>query len=102
MAVWPLERQGAAAVCERCELPVRDPRCDLRSEQGQSINGWRRVGLSDGGRFIRSAKMEGRNSYGGVWYRFYGKSPNKQTGLRASQVVMQLHPALDLLHHVPV
>ena len=44
------------------------------------------------------AKKEGRNSYGGVWYRFYGKSPNKQTGPRAGRAVLQLHPELDLLH----
>ena len=29
---------------------------------------------------------------------FYGKSSVKQTGLQAGQSVLQLHPALDLLH----
>ena len=37
----------------------------------------------------------------GVWYCFDGESP-KPTGLRDSQAVLQLHPALDLLHHEPV
>ena len=45
--------------------------------------------------------MEGRNSYGGVWYWFYGKSLN-QTGPKAGQEVLQLHPILELLHHGPV
>ena len=36
-----------------------------------------------------------------VWYSFYGESP-QQTGPRDGQVVLQLHPALDLLHHGPV
>ena len=54
-----------AAVCERCELLVRDPCCDLRSDQGQPSYGSRCVRLSDGGRFIGRAKKEGKNSYGG-------------------------------------
>ena len=33
----------------------------------------------------------------GVWYCFYGESP-KPTGPRDGQMVLQLHPALDLLH----
>ena len=36
--------------------------------------GWQCVGLIDGGRFIRGGKKEGRNSYRGFWYMFYGKS----------------------------
>ena len=32
----------------------------------------------------------------------YGNFPNKQTGLRAGLAVLQLHPALNLLHHGPV
>ena len=32
----------------------------------------------------------------------YGKLSVKQTGLQAGQAVLQLHPALDLLHHGPV
>ena len=46
-------------------------------------------------------KKEGRNSYGGVWYSFYGKS-SKPTGPRDGRAVLQLHPELDLLHHGPV
>ena len=63
--MWPSARQGTAAVCERCELPVQEPRCNLRSEQGQPSYGWRRVAISYGGRAIGRAKKEGRNSYGG-------------------------------------
>ena len=37
----------------------------------------------------------------GVWYCFYGESP-QQTGPGDGRVVLQLHPALDLLHHGPV
>ena len=33
-------------------------------------------------------EMEGRNSYGGVWYRFYCELPNKQTVLRAGIAVL--------------
>ena len=33
---------------------------------------------------------------------FYGKSSVQQTGLRAGRVLLQLHPALDLLHCRPV
>ena len=61
--------------------------------------GWRRVRLLDGSRAIGREKKEGRNYYGGVWYRFYISLPNKQTGLRFGRAVLQLHPALDLLHH---
>ena len=52
-------RQGRAAVCKRCDLPVRKPFCNLRSEQVQKSYGWQRVRLSDGGRFIGRAKEEG-------------------------------------------
>ena len=52
-------------MCERCELPEQELRCDLRSEQGRPSYGWRRVAISDGGRAIGRAKKEGRNSYGG-------------------------------------
>ena len=45
---------------------MREPCCDLQSEQGRPIYGWRRVAISDGGRAIGRAKKEGRNSYGGV------------------------------------
>ena len=51
-------------MCERCELPVREPRCNHRSEQGRPSYGWRRVAISDGGQAIRRTKKEGRNSYG--------------------------------------
>ena len=54
-----------AAVCERCELPVQEPFCDIRSEQGRPSYGWWRVEISDGGRAIGRTKTEGRNSYGG-------------------------------------
>ena len=33
---------------------------------------------------------------------FYGKLSLKQEGLRASQLVLQFHQALNLLHHGPV
>ena len=42
-----------------------------------------------------------RNSYGGVWYKFYGKLL-KPTGRRDGRAVLQMHPALDMLHHRPV
>ena len=84
-----------------CEILVREPRCDLRSEQGRPSYVWRRAAIIDGGRAIRRAKQEGRNSYGGVWYSFYGKSP-KPTGPRDGRAVLQLHPALDLLNIGPV
>ena len=71
--------KGTAAVCERCDLPVREFCCDIRSEQGRPSYGWRRVEILDGGRAIGRAKKEGRNSYGGVWYWFYSKLL-KQTG----------------------
>ena len=88
-------------MCERCELPVQEPRYDLQLEQGRPSYGWRRVEILDSGRAIRRAKKEGRKSYGGVWYWLYGKLP-KQTGPRAGRAVLQLHLALDLLHHGPV
>ena len=37
----------------------------------------------------------------GVWYRFFGDS-SKPKGLRDGRGVLQLHPALDLLHTGPV
>ena len=88
-------------MCKRCELPVQDPRCDLRSEQGRPSYSWRRVAISDGARALGRAKKEGRNSYWGVWYSFYGKS-SKPTGPRDGRAVLQLHSALDLLHIGPV
>ena len=56
----------------------------------------RRPGLQEG------EKGREKNSYGGVWYRFYGNSPNNQTGPQDGRAVLQLHPALDLLLHGPV
>ena len=38
---------------------------------------------------------------GGGFYCFYGKL-SQLTGLRDGQAVLQLHPALDLLHHGPL
>ena len=38
----------------------------------------------------------------GVWYKFYGKLSVCQIDPRAVQVVLQLHLALDLIHHGPV
>ena len=40
-----------------------------------------------GGQAIGRAKKEGRNSYRGFWYWFYGKSP-RQTGPRAGRAVL--------------
>ena len=45
--------------------------------------------------------MEERNSYRVVWYKFYGKLL-KLTVPKDGRSVLQLHPALDLLHHGPV
>ena len=73
MAVWNPARQGTVAVCEQCEILVRDPYCDLWSYKGRLIYVWRRVGLSDNGRVIWRGEKEGRNSYRGVWYMFYVK-----------------------------
>ena len=33
------------------------------------------------------------------WYKFYGKSLVYHMGLQSGQAVLQLHPALDLIHH---
>ena len=88
-------------MCERCELPVQEPCCNLRSDQGWPIYGWRCVAISDGGRAIGRAKKEGRNSYGGVYYSFYGESPNP-TGPRDCREVLQLHLSLDLLNIGPI
>ena len=89
-------------MCERCDLPVIYICCDLLLEQGCLRYGWRRTWLSKGVWDIGWAKTEGRNSYGGVWYMFYGKSSVKQTGPQVGHAVLQLHPALDLLYHGPV
>ena len=43
--------------------------------------------------------MKGRNSYDGGWYSLYGKLSFFHTVPRDVQVVLQLHPALDLLLH---
>ena len=91
-----------AAVCEWCELLVQEPHCNLRSEKVWPSYGWRRVEILNGGRATKRAKTEGRNTYGGVFYRFYCKYTNKYTVPIAGQVVLQLHPALNLLHHGPV
>ena len=80
---------------------MQETRCNIRSEQGRPGYGWRCVEILNGGRAIGRAKKEGRNSFGGVWYWFYGKSL-KQTGLRDGRAVMQLHMALELLHHDPI
>ena len=63
-------------MCEWCELPLQYPRCDLQLEQRWPSYGWRRAQLIDGGQAIERAKKEGRNFYGGFWYRFYSKFPD--------------------------
>ena len=68
VVVWPPGRQGTAAVCERCEILLIHPLYDLRTDQGRPSYGWRHVGISDNSRINRRAKMEGRNSYGGLVY----------------------------------
>ena len=88
-------------MCEWCEITVREPCCDLLSEKGRPGYGWWHVKIIDDGRAIGRAKKEGRNSYGGVWYKFYGKLL-KPTGPRYGRAVLQLHPSLDLIHHRPV
>ena len=107
VVVWPPARQGAVAVCERCDLPVIEPHCNLLLEQGWPSYGWRRVGLSDGGRVIGRAKKEGINFYMGVWYMFYVKSSVKQTGPRVSREFAAVAPGTQpapprvcLLEHV--
>ena len=52
---------------------MQEPCCNRRSEQGRPSYGWRRVKIIDGGQAIGRTKKEGRNSYVGVWYKFYGK-----------------------------
>ena len=89
-------------MCEQCELLVREPCCGLQLDQGRLSYGWRLVGLPDSGWFIGRAKKEGRNSYLEVWYKVYGKASVCQTGLQAVQEVLQLYPALDLIHHRPI
>ena len=59
---------------------MREPRCDLQSEQVRPSYVWRRVGLIDGRWFIGRVKTEGRNSHRGIWYMFYGKLSIWQTG----------------------
>ena len=73
VAVWLPVFQVMVAVCKWCELTVIDPCCNLRLEKGWPSYGWRRVGLLNSIRFIGRAKTEGKNSYRGVWYMFYGK-----------------------------
>ena len=80
---------------------MRDPRCNLQLEQGGPSYGWRRVTTIDGGWAIDRTKKEGRKSYGGVWYSFYGK-PSKPTVPRDGRAVLHLHLALDLFHHGPI
>ena len=88
-------------MCEQCEHPVQETRCDHQSEQVRTSYGWRHIKILDGSRAIRRVENEGRNSNGEVYYWFYGKSPN-QTGPRGGRAVLQLHPALNLLYHRPV
>ena len=65
VAVWPLARQGTQAVCKWCDLPVKEPCCNLLLGQGRPSYGWRRTGLLNSSRFIGRAKTDGLNSYGG-------------------------------------
>ena len=39
---------------------------------------------------------------GGGWYMLYGKSSVQKTGPQAGRVVLQLYPALNLIHRRPV
>ena len=64
--VWPPARQVMEALCEQCELPVKNSRCNFQSEKGRPVYGWQHVELPDDGRVTRRAKMEERNSYKGV------------------------------------
>ena len=57
--------------------------------------------MVDGDLAIEKAKKEGEKSYRGFRYYLYGKSAH-QPGSQASQEVLQLHPALDLLYIGPV
>ena len=65
-------------MCGRCELLVQEPRCDIRSEQRRPRYGWRRVDIIDGGRAIRRAKKEGRNSYGGFGNVYTVSRPSRR------------------------
>ena len=70
-------------------------KCFLRCAKGQQMcasggrlsYGWRCVEILNGGLAIGRTKKEGRNSYRGVWYWFYGKSTN-QMGPRAGRAVL--------------
>ena len=64
LEVLPPACQRTAAVCEPCDLLVREPRCNLQSEKGRTSYGWRGGGLPDSVQVIRSEKTEGRKSYG--------------------------------------
>ena len=80
-----MERQGMVAVCEWCEILMRELCCDLQLEQGWLSYGWWCVRLPNGGRITGRVKTEGRNSYRVFWYRFFGNLLVCQTGLRAGQ-----------------
>ena len=60
------------------------------------VSGYSTAAGSSGGR-----KRKGETPTGGC-YRFYSKSYVYQTGLRAGQLVLQLHPALDRLRRGPI
>ena len=47
-------------------------------------------------------KNGGKKSFGGGWYRFYGKLSVCQTGPQIGRAVLQLPLALELLHYGPV
>ena len=52
-------------------------------------------------RSLGGQKRNGETPTGG-WYMFYGKFSVKHMGPQAARAVLQLHSALDLLHHGPV
>ena len=63
---------------------MKDPYCNIRSDQGRPSYVWWRVGISDGGQVIGRAKMEGRNSYGGF---SIGSTESRQYSRRVSEPV---------------
>ena len=60
------------------------------------VSGYPTAAASSGG-----LKQKGETPKG-IWYKFYSKSSVYQTSPRSGRWVLQMHPALDLLHHGPV
>ena len=70
---------------------------DGRAMDG-GVSGYSTAASSSGGKKRKGETPRG----GGGWYMLYGKFSVYHTSLRAGRAVLQLHPALDLLHCGPV